>query len=116
MAEKKEKKQVPDIVTREQTLHMSKRLFGVTFKQRAPRAIREIKKAAEKLMKTKDVRIDAELNKYIWSHGVKNVPKRIRLQFLRNRNEDEDAKEQLYTLVKYVPIGDRAAFRGLQNV
>ncbi len=104
MAEKREKKQVPDIITREQTLHMSKRLFGITFKQRAPRAIREIKKAAEQLMKTKDVRIDANLNKYIWSHGIKNVPKRIRLQFHRQRNEDENAKEKvsfvgdLYTL------------------
>ncbi len=98
MAEKREKKQVPDIVTREQTLHMSKRLFGITFKQRAPRAIREIKKAAEKLMKTKDVRIDAELNKFVWSHGVKNVPKRIRLQFERNRNEDENASEKVSLL------------------
>jgi ribosomal protein L31E len=41
-----------DIVTREYTIHMSKRLYGVTFKKRAPRAIREIRQFAEKMMKT----------------------------------------------------------------
>ena len=41
-----------DIVTREYTIHMSKRLYGVTFKKRAPRAIREIKQFATKTMKT----------------------------------------------------------------
>ena len=47
------RKKVSDIVTRDYTIHMSKRLYGVTFKNRAPRAVREIKKFAEKLMKTK---------------------------------------------------------------
>ena len=42
-----------DIVTREYTIHMNKRLYGVTFKKRAPRAITEIRKFAEKAMKTK---------------------------------------------------------------
>ena len=47
------KKPAQDIVTRDYTIHMSKRLYGVTFKNRAPRAVREIKKFAEKAMKTK---------------------------------------------------------------
>jgi large subunit ribosomal protein L31e len=33
----------PDVVTREHTIHLHKVLHGVTFKKRAPRAIREIK-------------------------------------------------------------------------
>lgn len=41
-----------DIVTREYTIHLSKRLYGVTFKKRAPRAIREIKQFATKTLKT----------------------------------------------------------------
>ena len=41
-----------DIVTREYTIHMSKRLYGVTFKKRAPRAIREVRQFAERMMKT----------------------------------------------------------------
>ena len=47
------KKASSDIVTRDYTVHMSKRLYGVTFKKRAPRAVREIKEFAEKTMKTK---------------------------------------------------------------
>merc|ERR1719444_598729 len=39
-------------------------------------------------MLTKDVRIDTKLNKAIWSQGVRNVPKRIRVRFSRKRNED----------------------------
>lgn len=52
MAEERDRKPKVDIVTREYTIHMSKRLYGVTFKKRAPRAIREIKQFAVKMMKT----------------------------------------------------------------
>jgi len=50
MAERRVKSS--DIVTRECTIHLSKRLYGVTFKKRAPRAIKEIKLFAQKAMKT----------------------------------------------------------------
>jgi len=49
-----------------------------------------------------DVRIEVDLNKFIWSQGVKNVPKRLRVRLARRRNEDDDAKEKLYTLVSHV--------------
>lgn len=91
---------------------MSKRLYGVTFKKRAPRAIREIKQFATKAMKTSDVRVETSLNKFVWSQGVKNVPKRIRVRLSRKRNEDEDAEEKLYTVVSYVDVKD---FKGLQT-
>ena len=74
------------------------------FKKKAPRAIREIKKFAQKAMGTNDVRLDVKLNKYIWSNGVRNVPRRVRVRLARLRNEDEDAKEKLYTLVTVVPV------------
>ncbi len=44
-----------DIATRNYTIHMSKRLYNTTFKKRAPRAISEIKKFAQKAMGTKCV-------------------------------------------------------------
>jgi len=93
---------------------MSKRLYGVTFKKRAPRAVREIKLFAKKMMKTDDVRIDAELNKHLFSQGVRNVPKRVRVRLSRRRNEDEEAKEKLYTHVKYIPV-ERGGFKELQT-
>ncbi len=41
-------------------------------------------------MLTKDVRIDISLNKFIWSNGVRNIPRRVRIRLSRKRNEDEE--------------------------
>merc|ERR1712037_1065257 len=91
-------------VTRDHTIHMHKLLFKKAFKKRAPRAIREVRKFAFKSMGTKDVRIDTKLNKFIWSCGVRNVPFRVRVRLSRKRNEDEEAKEKMFTLVQHVPV------------
>lgn len=75
-----------------------------SFKKRAPTAVKAIKAFAEKVMGTKDVRVDSKLNKAVWSHGIKNVPRRIRVRLDRKRNDDEDAKFKLYTVVSHVPV------------
>ena len=93
-------------------LSLSLRPAGITFKKKAPRAIREIKKFAQGMMKTSDVRIDAKLNKFIWSAGVRNVPYRVRIRLSRKRNEDEEASEKLYTLVQHVEV---ASVKGLHT-
>ena len=41
-----------DVITREYTIHMRKVLHGVGFKKRAPRAVKEVKKFAQKMMGT----------------------------------------------------------------
>merc|ERR1719444_284949 len=46
------------------------------------------------------------------TQGVRNVPKRIRVRFSRKRNEDEDAKEKMFTLVQHVPV---ESFKDLQT-
>lgn len=71
--ERKGKSAINEVVTREYTVNLHKRLHGVGFKRRAPRAIKEIRKFAEKQMGTPDVRVDTRLNKYLWSKGVKYV-------------------------------------------
>merc|ERR1712098_278626 len=86
-AEKKSKSTMGEVATREYTINMHKRLHGIGFKYRAPRAVKEIKKSAEKQMGTKDVRIDTRLNKAIWSQGVRGVPFRMRIRLARLRNE-----------------------------
>lgn len=48
-------------------------IFNSGFKRRAPRAIKEIKKFAEKMMGTPDVRVDTNLNKHVWSKGIRYV-------------------------------------------
>merc|ERR1712151_1235193 len=89
---------------RDYTLHLHKRLHGVQFKKRAPRAIRDIKRFATKEMYPKDVRIDNSLNRAVWLNGIRNIPRRIRIRVTRRRNEDEDAKKKFYSLVQHLEI------------
>lgn len=101
------------MVIREYTVHLHPKLRKYGFKRKAPRAIKLIRKFATSMMGTSDVRVDTRLNKEIWKTGVRNVPYRVRVRLHRKRNDDEDAKEPLYTLATYVPV---ATFKGLQTV
>mmetsp|Transcript_34209 Transcript_34209/g.97779 ORF Transcript_34209/g.97779 Transcript_34209/m.97779 type:complete len:122 (-) Transcript_34209:146-511(-) len=111
-AAKKGGRKTQEPVTRDYTVHLHKLLHKIQFKRRAPRAIREIRKFATKQMATKDVRIDTKLNKFVWSQGIRNVPRRVRVRMSRKRNEDEDAKEKTFTLVQHVPV---ESFKNLQT-
>ncbi|EGS19288.1 60S ribosomal protein eL31 [Thermochaetoides thermophila DSM 1495] len=102
--QKKQRSAIADVVAREYTIHLHKRLHGVTFKKRAPRAIKEIKKFAQKAMGTSDVRLDPQLNKKVWEQGIKGVPFRIRVRISRRRNDEEGAKEKLYSYVQAVNV------------
>ncbi len=99
-----------DLVARDYTIHLAKRLKKTAFKKKAPKAIKEIKAFAQQMMKTKDVRIADSLNKAVWAKGVKNVPVRLRVRLSRKRNDDEEADEKLYTFVENIPVKD---FHGL---
>ncbi|KYO41412.1 60S ribosomal protein L31 [Alligator mississippiensis] len=110
---KKGRSAINEVVTREYTINVHKRIHGIGFKKRAPRALKEIRKFAMKEMGTPDVRIDTRLNKAVWAKGIRNVPYRIRVRLSRKRNEDEDSPNKLYTLVTYVPV---TTFKGLQTV
>lgn len=90
-------------------------IFSTTrrsYKKRAPRAIKEIRKFAQKHMGTSDVRLDVKLNQFLWSKGIRNVPFRVRVRLARKMNEDDEAKEKMYTLVTWVPVSE---FKGLQT-
>merc|ERR1712147_593822 len=112
---KKAKSARTDCVTREYTINLHKRLHSSTFKKRAPRAVRAIRKFATEMMGTSDVRVHPQLNKAVWSKGVKNVPCRIRVRCERRRNDDEDAKEKLYTIVTHVMVDTTAPKKGFRN-
>eukprot|EP00118_Oscarella_pearsei_P028709 m.2744 g.2744 ORF g.2744 m.2744 type:complete len:126 (+) comp8875_c0_seq1:130-507(+) len=115
--QKKDKKKgrsaMKEVVTREYTIHLHKRVHGIAFKKRAPRAVKEIRKFATKMMGTTDIRVDVDLNKHIWCRGIRNVPFRVRVKLERKRNEDEDAANKLYTLVTHVAVD---SFKGLQTL
>ncbi|KAI9250557.1 ribosomal protein L31e-domain-containing protein [Phascolomyces articulosus] len=103
-----------DVVTREYTIHLHKLVHGRSFKKKTPHAVKAIKEFATKAMGTQDVRVDPSLNKALWARGVRNVPHRIRVRIARKRNDDEDAKEKLYSMVTFVPTTNNA--KGLETV
>ncbi|KAF2809304.1 uncharacterized protein BDZ99DRAFT_476748 [Mytilinidion resinicola] len=103
-AGKTQRSAIQDVVAREYTIHLHKRVHGVSFKKRAPRAIKEIKAFAESSMGTKDVRLDPQLNKKVWEAGIKGVPYRLRVRISRKRNDEEGAKEKLYSYVQAVNV------------
>ena len=53
---------------------------------------------------TKDVRLDPQLNKKVWEAGIKGVPFRLRVRISRKRNDEEGAKEKLYSYVQAVNV------------
>lgn len=53
---------------------------------------------------TKDVRLDPQLNKKVWEAGIKGVPYRLRVRISRKRNDEEGAKEKLYSYVQAVNV------------
>ncbi|CAD7704728.1 unnamed protein product [Ostreobium quekettii] len=104
-----DKKRSRDVVSREYTINLHKRLYKTQFKKRAPKAVKEIRKFAQQAMGTTDVRLDVKLNKAIWSRGIRHVPLRLRVVISRRRNEDEDAKEDMYS---YVTVAEDQTTKG----
>ena len=87
-------------ITRTHIVNLHRRLYKTTFKKKAPKAVKQIKELAFQTMFTRDVRLDPELNKEIWRHGVRNTARRVRVTFERKKNEDDEATEPMYTIVK----------------
>ena len=111
---KKENKQHKDPnreLTRDFTVNLHKRLHKIQFKKRGKRAMNEIRRFAQKQMWTKDVRLDSELNHYVWQDGIRDIPNKVRIRISKKKNQDEDAKEAFYCLVQHVDVEDFASLR-----
>lgn len=96
---RKARSALSDVVTREYTIILHKRVHDTGFKhvrrpgcaetaaltstQRAPRAVKELTKFAQKHMGTPLVRIDPSANEAIWARGIKSVPHRLRVRLSR---------------------------------
>ncbi|XP_054435571.1 60S ribosomal protein L31-like [Pteronotus mesoamericanus] len=104
---------INEVVTREYTINIHKRIHGVGFKKRVPLALREIWNLTMKEKGTPDVDIDTRLNKAIWAKGIRNVPYHIWVRLSRKQNEDEDSLNKFYMFVSYIPV---TSFKNLQTV
>ena len=113
MAAPKTKSAINEVVTREYTIHLSRRVHGVQFKRRAPKAVKVIRQFAHKEMGTSDVRLDPDLNKALWSRGIEGFPKRTRVRIDRKRNDEEGAAEKLFSYGQYVHV---PSYKGLNSI
>lgn len=89
---------------RDYTINLHKRCHKTQFKFMATKAVREIKRFAEKNMLTKDNRVSVALNQFIWAQGVRGVPNRIRVRLERKKNESEEKGEKFYTQVDLIKV------------
>ena len=97
-------------ITRDYTINLHKRLHKISFKQKAPKALKEVAAFAKQNMLTDDVRIDQRLNQFLWSSGIRNVPRRVRVRMSRRRDEDAESGNKFFTLVQHIPVD---SFKGL---
>ncbi len=58
------------------------------------------------------MRVDAQLNRFLWSQGIRNVPRKVRVRISRKKNEDEDAKEPFYSTCQLLEV---ESFENLQT-
>ncbi|XP_050012141.1 60S ribosomal protein L31-like [Alexandromys fortis] len=94
-----------EVATREHTITIHKHIHGVSFKKHASQALREIQKYSMKEIGPPDVHIDIKLNKVASTRGITHVTySSIQVRLFRNRNEDEDSPNKLYTLVTYLSV------------
>merc|ERR1711994_695746 len=116
-AEKKSKSTMTEVVTREYTINLHKRLHGIGFKYRAPRAIKEIKKFAEKQMGPNASSLfhsefacdwlacvtrmkTASTNCTPWSHTSASPPSRDSRPRTSQRNKSIFSKTSLHTTIQ----------------
>jgi large subunit ribosomal protein L31e len=104
-AQPKEPKKPAKIAT---TIHLQKLVHNSSRKSKAQRAVKEIVKAGQTVMSTPLVKIDQELNTFVWQRSRANPPVRVRVLFERKADE----KGALFTLATLQPV---ASFAGLKT-
>lgn len=84
---------VEDTLARIYTINFSKAWLTPKHK-RTDRVINMIKEFAIKHMKSSQIKIDQELNRYIWEKGKTNPPRKVRVRMVRD--DDDQVIVSLY--------------------
>lgn len=109
--EAKKERQPLQPTTRDYTIVLHKLCQGTQFKKKAPKAIKVIREFARKAMLTNEVRVDVSLNQFLWSQGIRNIPRRVRVRLNRVKDEN-DEKGGFYTHVQLIRVEE---FKGLRT-
>src|ERR1044071_1415414 len=84
---------VDESIARIYTINFSKAWLTPKHK-RTDRVINMIKEFAIKHMKSSQIKIDQELNRYIWEKGKTNPPRKVRVRIVKD--EDDQVIVSLY--------------------
>ena len=84
---------VEDTLARIYTINFSKAWLTPKHK-RTDRVINMIKEFAIKHMKSSQIKIDQELNRYIWEKGKTNPPRKVRVRIVKD--DDDQVIVSLY--------------------
>src|SRR6476469_4108913 len=84
---------VEETIARIYTINFSKAWLTPKHK-RTDRVINMIKEFAIKHMKSSQIKIDQELNRYIWERGKTNPPRKVRVRIVKD--EDDQVIVSLY--------------------
>jgi len=88
--------------TIECSFNLHKKTFGIKFKNRVSKAIKEIRKFSHKLTKVNTIRIDPLLNKILCKGGSKRVPNRIRIRLSKKKYLIDGENENWMVFVSHV--------------
>ncbi len=84
---------VEETIARIYTINLSKAWLTPKHK-RTDRVVNMIKEFAIKHMKSSEIKIDQELNRYIWEKGKTNPPRKVRVRIVKD--EDDQVIVSLY--------------------
>src|SRR4051812_30908769 len=84
---------VEETIARIYTINFSKAWLTPKHK-RTDRVVNMIKEFAIKHMKSSQIKIDQELNRYIWERGKTNPPRKVRVRIVKD--EDDQVIVSLY--------------------
>jgi large subunit ribosomal protein L31e len=84
---------VEETIARIYTINFSKAWLTPKHK-RTDRVVNMIKEFASKHMKSTHIKIDQELNRYIWEKGKTNPPRKVRVRIIKD--EDDQVIVSLY--------------------
>lgn len=63
-----------------------RRAFEAARYRRTKVAVRLIKEFATRHMKSEEIKLDEDLNEYLWSRGITNPPRRVKLEMEKDKN------------------------------
>ncbi|MBD3312693.1 50S ribosomal protein L31e [archaeon] len=68
------------------TIPLRRKTVKVARYKRSPKALKVIKEFLKKHMKSDEVRIGRDVNEFVWAHGIKQPPARVKVKAVKDES------------------------------